>query len=451
MNRIAIAVALLFVAGWSYAFDYARDGGTADYRCCADKACTQVISQHADSVRAERACGALTDVDGVTRWTMSNPFKISKPGGTPPPPTCPPAPAPTTRTQQCPAGTTGTWQQTSTSTVGPPTACTVTTTWAPATAPAGFCPAIPPPPTAPVLIYSPSVGGTYADLQGATVVGPINVLIKGSCPPAANPIPAGPWIFSVDDVVKNTETFCPYGLIDDASLYDPAQLTNGQHTIKAKSGSLEAAATFTVANPPPPPLLAPQVATPVVFANTANPLNYNVRLTWPPVPGANGYQVERCTGAGCSNFLSLAIVTTLEYTNSNLGGGFTYNYRLRALNATSQGPYSSPPNIVVLAAPGSGSALLEWTPPTQNDDGSTLMDLVGYRVFYGANAQTLDRSLVLPNPGLSSYVVQGLTPGSWYFNMTAVGGSSACRPIVPDADCYAAESVRSNTTVKTVQ
>ena len=35
---------------------------------------------------------------------------------TPDPVTCPPPPAPTTRTQQCPSGTTGTWTQTSTST-----------------------------------------------------------------------------------------------------------------------------------------------------------------------------------------------------------------------------------------------------------------------------------------------------------------------------------------------
>lgn len=63
----------------------------------------------------------------------------------PPPPTCPPPPASSTRTQQCPAGTTGTWTQTSTSTVGASPACTVSTTWAPSSPPAGACTATPPP------------------------------------------------------------------------------------------------------------------------------------------------------------------------------------------------------------------------------------------------------------------------------------------------------------------
>lgn len=43
--------------------------------------------------------------------------------------TCPAEPAPQTRQQTCPAGTTGTWTQTGTSSVGPAPACAVTVTW----------------------------------------------------------------------------------------------------------------------------------------------------------------------------------------------------------------------------------------------------------------------------------------------------------------------------------
>lgn len=52
---------------------------------------------------------------------------------------CAPAPAPTTATMQCPAGTTGSWQQVTTSTRGAAPACTLTTTVAPLEAPAGAC------------------------------------------------------------------------------------------------------------------------------------------------------------------------------------------------------------------------------------------------------------------------------------------------------------------------
>jgi hypothetical protein len=54
-------------------------------------------------------------------------------------PTCPAAPAPITETRTCPAGTTGTWSQTGTSTVGPAPTCTVTVTWEPATPSAEQC------------------------------------------------------------------------------------------------------------------------------------------------------------------------------------------------------------------------------------------------------------------------------------------------------------------------
>jgi hypothetical protein len=70
----ALAIALISIAT---AADYTRDGGTADWMCCADKACASVISQHADPVRAEKACSALTDADGKTRWTRSNAFRIT--------------------------------------------------------------------------------------------------------------------------------------------------------------------------------------------------------------------------------------------------------------------------------------------------------------------------------------------------------------------------------------
>jgi hypothetical protein len=84
------AILLLILAPVALASDYTRDGGTADWQCCADKACTTIISQHADAVRARDACGRLTDADGVTRYTRSNPFRITSSAAPPPPPPPPP-------------------------------------------------------------------------------------------------------------------------------------------------------------------------------------------------------------------------------------------------------------------------------------------------------------------------------------------------------------------------
>lgn len=66
------------------------------------------------------------------------------------------------------------------------------------------------------------------------------------------------------------------------------------------------------------------------------------------------------------------------------------------------------------------SATLSWLPPTENGDGSPLTDLAGYRIYVGLAANALARVIVLNNPGLTRYVVENLSHGTWYFAMTAV-------------------------------
>ena len=76
----------------------------------------------------------------------------------------------------------------------------------------------------------------------------------------------------------------------------------------------------------------------------------------------------------------------------------------------------------------SGSATLSWTPPTQNTDGSSLSDLAGYAIRYGRSADELNQTVSLTNSSLSTYVIENLTAGTWYFALSAVnsqGVSSA--------------------------
>jgi hypothetical protein len=65
-----------------------------------------------------------------------------------------------------------------------------------------------------------------------------------------------------------------------------------------------------------------------------------------------------------------------------------------------------------------GNATLDWTPPTQNSDGTVLIDLAGYRVHYGTSPDQLTQSVSITNPGLTSYVVDDLATGTWYFAVT---------------------------------
>ena len=75
---------------------------------------------------------------------------------------------------------------------------------------------------------------------------------------------------------------------------------------------------------------------------------------------------------------------------------------------------------ITVVATSTGSATLSWTPPTQNTDGTALTDLAGYRVYWGTVQNNLANSVTLSNPGLTSYVVDQLTPATWYFATSAL-------------------------------
>jgi hypothetical protein len=70
-----------------------------------------------------------------------------------------------------------------------------------------------------------------------------------------------------------------------------------------------------------------------------------------------------------------------------------------------------------------GSATLSWTPPTQNTDGSPLTNLAGYKVYWGTSQGNYSSSATVNNPGLATYVVDQLTPATWYFSVTAVNSA----------------------------
>jgi putative Ig domain-containing protein len=76
-------------------------------------------------------------------------------------------------------------------------------------------------------------------------------------------------------------------------------------------------------------------------------------------------------------------------------------------------------SIVVSTTTTTGSATLSWTPPTRNTDGTTLTNLAGYRILYGTSPTALTRTVQIANAGLSRYVVENLTAGTWYFSVRA--------------------------------
>lgn len=74
---------------------------------------------------------------------------------------------------------------------------------------------------------------------------------------------------------------------------------------------------------------------------------------------------------------------------------------------------------------GTGSATVNWNPPTQNTNGSTLTNLAGYIIHYGTSTGAMNSSVKVANAGLTSYVVSGLTKGTYYFAVSAYNSSGA--------------------------
>ena len=101
--------------------------------------------------------------------------------------------------------------------------------------------------------------------------------------------------------------------------------------------------TLTVTYTPP----APDTQAPTAPAGlTATALtSTQINLSWTASTdnvAVTGYQIERCQGAGCSNFTPLTTVTTTNYSNTGLTAGTTYSYRVRATDAAANlSPYSN--------------------------------------------------------------------------------------------------------------
>jgi len=81
--------------------------------------------------------------------------------------------------------------------------------------------------------------------------------------------------------------------------------------------------------------------------------------------------------------------------------------------------------------PSVGAATVEWLAPETATDGSTLTNLAGYRIYYGTDVTRMTRKIEVKNIGVLSYVVEGLTPATYYFAVTAI-------------NVYGQESARSN-------
>ena len=128
--------------------------------------------------------------------------------------------------------------------------------------------------------------------------------------------------------------------------------------------------------PPPPPPTPPAAPTNLTLFPGAT----SIHMSWSDNSSdETGFSLERCAGAGCSNFAVVATLpaNSVTYTDDGLQGSTSYSYRVRAVNAnnglssaysntatgTTTGAPTPPaaPSGLTASAQSSSSIALNWT------------------------------------------------------------------------------------------
>ncbi|GAC1617352.1 MAG: hypothetical protein PVS2B2_20640 [Candidatus Acidiferrum sp.] len=144
-------------------------------------------------------------------------------------------------------------------------------------------------------------------------------------------------------------------------------------------------------NTPPPQTTPPTAPTGLAAAATSST---QINLSWVAATdkvGVTGYQVERCQGAACSNFVQVSTTTSISFNDTGLAASTSYSYRVRATDAAGYlSGYSNVATAITTAAadtipPTAPTSLstavasstqinLSWTASTDN------VGVTGYRL-----------------------------------------------------------------------
>ena len=76
-------------------------------------------------------------------------------------------------------------------------------------------------------------------------------------------------------------------------------------------------------------------------------------------------------------------------------------------------------SVATGATGGTGTALVSWSAPLINADGSMLTDLTGFNIYYGQDPAMLDHVYQLDCGWCLWHVMDNLGPGTWYFAVKA--------------------------------
>ena len=141
------------------------------------------------------------------------------------------------------------------------------------------------------------------------------------------------------------------------------------------------------------------------------------RIVWIAVLGSLGVALAGC-GANESGSSAAATSTTSTGTTgssppTSADAGTSTSGSSTTSGSTTSG--STPPTTPVAGT----SVTLGWVAPTENNNGSPITDLAGYKIHYGVTSQDYTKVVAVSNPSLSRYVLDSLESGTYFFAITA--------------------------------
>ena len=95
-----------------------------------------------------------------------------------------------------------------------------------------------------------------------------------------------------------------------------------------------------------------------------------------------------------------------------------------AVSSASIGPFT-----IVVTPPANGTAALSWTAPSDNANGSPITGLAGYNIYYGTDPSNMTKSIDVSGASTTTYVVTGLSAGTYYFAVSAYNSEGADGPL----------------------
>ncbi|HEY1314893.1 MAG TPA: hypothetical protein VGE92_13510 [Steroidobacteraceae bacterium] len=203
------------------------------------------------------------------------------------------------------------------------------------------------------------------------------------------------------------------------------------------AGNFSAYSGIVSATTPLPPDTAPPTAPSALASSAVSSTEIN--LSWTASTdnvGVTGYLVERCQGAGCTNFAQIAATAATTLTDSSLTGAMSYSYRVRATDAAGNlSAYSGiasamtplPPDTTPPSAPANLNATLVsstqvtlvWTAATDN------VGVTGYLVerCQGAGCSNFAQVATANSPTWSDAAVTAATAYSYRVRATDAAGN----------------------------